>query len=228
MVRTNTRSRSKPVLPSYNELRLPVKLIEYALSNKLVKQLRILLCLKLIGHRCERVVLQKCLRMQKRTLARNISKLTKLGWAGTDGFNLYPRSWHRLNFGGKRVGLYMTSVPSLKKFEALCFTIALKSVYRKKKINRKKGSPRSNTGRALQMDFPAGYLYKSMRLRQRTFERLKASAQRYRFISVKPQFIELGKKSEYAELRKNLKDVKMFVRGNKTVSPRPSLIKILI
>lgn len=204
------------------ELRIPARLLSTALTDKKVKQLRLLASAKLEGHRAEINGLCEALKIHAKTGQRLVNKLVVNGWAGTDGQFLFPRSWRKLKFS-KRGGLYIITVPKdLKKFEALCFAMALKKLY------RKPGSQHSNKRRVEQNDFPARYIFKSLRLSERRFERLKASAQRYRYISVRPQFKIIGKASEYGAISKNLHGVPVFKRGKHTVVPDISKIRVLI
>ena len=195
------------------ELRIPLRLIESALKEKNIKQLRLFASAKLEGHRIEIKILLKSLKIHFKTGGRLIKKLINDGWAGTDKKYLFPRAWKKLKFY-KRGGLYIIRAPKdLKKFEALCFAIALKNLY------RKLGSRHSNNRRIEQKDFPARYLSKLLGLSERRFERLKAQAQKYRFISVIPQFRIIGKAIEYQAIKKNLSGLPIFKRGKHTVSP---------
>lgn len=204
------------------ELRVPLRLLSTALADKKVKQLRLLAAAKLEGHRTEIRGLFQALKIHVKTGQRLVKKLVIEGWAGTDGEFLFPRSWRKLKFS-KRGGLYLTTVPKdLKKFEALCFAKALKKLY------RKPGSQHSNKRRVKQNDFPARYISKSLGLSERRFERLKESAQRYRYISVTPQYRIVGKASEYEALKKNLHGIPVFRRGKHTVVPDISKIRVLI
>jgi hypothetical protein len=204
------------------ELRIPSRLLSTALSGKKVKQLRLLATAKLEGHRIEINTLCECLKIHPKTGQRLVKKLVADEWAGTDGAYLFPRSWRKLKFS-KRGGLYITTAPKdLRKFEALCFAKALKKLY------RKPGGQHSNKGRVVQNDFPARYISKSLGLSERRFERLKASAQRYRYISVKPQVKIIGKASEFVAISKNLHGVPVFKRGKHTVVPDISKIRVLI
>lgn len=204
------------------ELRIPSRLLSTALSQKKVKQLRLLATAKLEGHRVKIDALFEVLKIHTKTGQRLVKKLVADEWAGTDGEYLYPRSWRKLKFS-KRGGLYITTVPKeLKRFEALCFAKALKKLY------HKPGGQHSNKRRVEQNDFPARYISKSLGLSERRFERLKASAQRYRYISVRPQYRIIGKASEYGAISKNLHGVPAFKRGKHTVVPDISKIRVLI
>lgn len=215
------------------EIRIPSRLLSDALANKIIKQLRLFATAKLEGHRSEIKPLCKCLKIQPKTCQRSIKKIIQAGWAGTDGTFLFPRSWDKLKFS-RRGGLYITAAPrNLIKFESLCFAMALKKLYQK--LNRKKGSPQhSKAGRKqkriLQEDFPTGYLSKSLGISERRFERLKATATRYKFISVKPQKFEwVGKANELPAWRKNYPDRAFFkTKGGYCYSPEISKIRVLI
>jgi hypothetical protein len=204
------------------ELRIPSRLLSSALSQKKVKQLRLLASAKLEGHRVEITALLEGLKIHPKTGSRLVKKLVADGWAGTDGEFLFPRAWRKLEFN-KRGGLYISNAPKdLKKFEALCFAKALKKLY------RKPGGQHSNKRRVMQNDFPARYISKSLGLSERRFERLKAVAQRYRYISVRPQFRIIGKVSEYPAISKNLHGIPVFKRGKHTVVPDISKIRVLV
>jgi len=204
------------------ELRIPNKLLAEALADKQIKLLRLFAAAKLDGHRSEIKPLCGCLKIHPRTCHRLIKRIVEEGWAGTDGTFLFPRSWRKLKFA-KRGGMYMTAVPKdLKKFESLCFVKALKKIY------RQKGSPHSNKRRIKQEDFPTGYLCAALALKERRFKTLKAQAQRYKYISVQPQFRIIGSDKDYETLKKHLHCVPVFKRGKHTVSPEISKIKILI
>ena len=204
------------------ELRIPFRLLATALADKKVKQLRLLASAKLEGYRVELSALFESLKIHPTTGKGQVKKLEADGWAGTDDEYLFPRGWRKLKFN-KRGGLYITSAPKdFEKFEALCFAMALKKLY------RKLGSPHSNRRRVKQKDFPARYLAKSLGLSKRRFERLIARAQRYRYISVRPQVKIIGKASEYAAIRKNLHGVPVYKRGKHTVVPDISKIRVLI
>lgn len=205
------------------ELRIPSRLLTDALAAKQTKALRLFAAAKLNGHRSEIIPLCENLKIHCKTCQRLVKKIVELGWCGTDGTFLFPRSWRKLKFS-KRGGLYLNRAPKdLQKFEALCFTKALKNIYRRRR------SPHSTSkDRIKQEDFPARYLSKSLRLSERRFERLKARAQRYRFISVKSQYSIIGKVSEYDTLKKNIHGLPIFKKGNHCVVPDISKIKVLI
>ncbi len=204
------------------ELKIPLRLLSTALKEKKVKQLRLLATAKLEGHRVEINTLCGGLKIHSKTGKRLVKKLVADEWAGTDGKYLFPRSWRKLKFS-KCGGLYITTAPKdLKKFEALCFAKALK------KICHKPGGQHSNKRRVEQNDFPARYISKSLGLSERRLERLKASAQKYRYISIKPQVKIVGKASEFEVLRKNLHGLPLFKRGKHTVVPDVSKIRVLI
>ncbi len=204
------------------ELRIPSRLLSTALADKKVKQLRLLATAKLKGHRAEINALCEGLKIHSKTGQRLVKKLVADEWAGTDGKYLFPRSWRKLKFS-KRGGLYITTAPKdLKKFEALCFAKALKKLY------HKPGGQHSNKRRVKQNDFPARYISKSLGLSERRFERLKASAQRYRYISVRPQYRIIGKAVEHGDISRNLHGIPVFKRGKHTVVPDISKIWVLI
>ncbi len=72
------------------------------------------------------------------------------------------------------------------------------------------------------------HIANKMGIKQRRYEMLIATAQRYRFISVIRQWIILGKAKELGNLKKNLPGLPIFKRGNNTVTPDISKIKFLI
>lgn len=206
------------------ELRIPGRLLADALAGKFMKQLRLFATAKLDGHRSEIKPLCECLKIHPKTCKRMIKKLVQDGWAGSDKDKtfLFPRAWSKLKTS-KRGGLYITKPPlDLKRFEALAFTMGLKRLY------RKQGSPHSKQERVKQKDFPARYLCKWLGISQRRFERLKSNAQRYRYISVKPQVRIIGKASDYPALQKNLHGIPIFKRGKHVVTPDISKIQVLI
>jgi hypothetical protein len=122
----------------------------------------------------------------------------------------------------------------LKRFEALCFAQALKRLYqkrkKKRKLSRQQWVPHSSTRRVMQRDFPARYLCKSLRISERRFERLKASAASYKFIRVKPQKFELiGKANVLTAWKKNYPDRAFFrTRGGYCYTPEMSKIRVCI
>jgi hypothetical protein len=203
------------------EVRIPRRLLSTALQDKNIKALRLFAGAKLQGHRVEITELLRLLKVRPKTGWRLINKITSEGWAGTDGTFLFPRAWKKLKYS-KRGGLYLTDAPKdLKKFEALCFAMALKRKYRR-------GGPRSIKGRAVQEDFPTRYLFKSLGLSERRFERLKASARKYKFIAVEPQqFTVIGDFRELPALRKHTK-LPVFKKGTNAVVPGMSKIKVLV
>lgn len=204
------------------ELRIPSRLLSTALAEKKTKALRLFASAKLEGHRSEIQPLCEALKIKPKTAQRLVKKIVGDGWAGSDGTFLFPRSWHKMKFS-KRGGLYITNAPKdLKKFEALAFAMGLKNIY------RKVGSPHSNKRRVKQEDFPARYLSRSLGLSDRRFERLKASAQRYRYISVRPQVKVIGKAKDFEAMRKNLHGIPVFKKGRHTVVPDISKIRVLI
>jgi hypothetical protein len=151
-----------------------------------------------------------------------VKSIVDFGWAGTDGEFLFPRSWRKLQLS-KRGGLYITSIAKdLKRFESLLFAKALKGIY------RKQGGPHANKRSVEQKDLPARYLSKSLGISERRFERLKAQAQRYRYISVKSRFTIVGKASDYLAIQKNAHGVPVFRKGKHTVRPEISAIRVLI
>jgi hypothetical protein len=206
---------------SNGEIRIPNKLLSSALKEKKVKALRLLASAKLKGHRASTEQLFQELKLHPKTGKRLIDSVVSLGWAGTDGKFLFARSWHKLDLS-KRGGLYLTQIHNLKKFEALCFAKALKKLY------RKPGGQTTGKRKDHAKDFPARYLAKSLGLKQRRFEMLKASAQRYRFISVRPQYNIIGTAKDFPALKKNLHGMPVFKRGRHTVVPDIAKIKVLI
>lgn len=204
------------------ELRIPSRLLSTALAEKKTKQLRLFATAKLEGHRSEIKPLCDCLKIKPKTCQRLVNKIVSDGWAGSDGTYVFTRSWRKLKFS-KRGGLYITDTPKdLKRLESLCFAMALKKLY------RKLGGQRLTKGKAEQNDLPARYLAKALNLSDRRFERLKATAQKYRYISVKPQYQIVGKVKEYAALKKNAHGVPLFKRGKHCVVPDVSRIRVLI
>ena len=211
-------------IPHSGELRIPTRLLSTALAQKKTKALRILATAKLDGHRSDIKTLCEVLKMHPKTISRQIKTLVNDGMAGTDGTYLFPRAWSVMKFN-KRGGLYLIDAPkNLKKFEALCFAKGLK------KILSSKASPiRPDRGRTKQnSDLPATYLTKALGLKERRFKTLKSEAQRYRYISVIPQFRIIGKAQDYQALKKNLHDMPIFKRGKHTVVPDVSKIRVLI
>ncbi len=206
------------------ELRIPVRLLSTALAEKKTKALRILATAKLEGHRSEIKPLCDDLKVHPKTMHRQIKTLIADGMAGTDGTYLFPRSWSKMRFN-KRGGLYLTHAPkNLKKFEALCFAKGLKKI-----LSGKASPKRPDRGRTKQQsDLPATYLTKALGLKERRFKALKSAAQKYRYISVIPQYKIIGKVSEYEALKKNLHGIPVFKRGKHTVVPDVSKIRVLI
>lgn len=204
------------------ELRIPGRLLADALSGKFLKQLRVFATAKLEGHRSEIKPLCECLKIHPKTCKRITNKLVNDGWAGADDTFLFPRSWAKLNTS-KRGGLYMTKAPlDFKRFEALAFTMGLKRFY------RQQGSPHSKQGRVKQKDFPAGFICKALGLSERRFERLKAQARRYKYISVIPQYRIIGRAEQYDQIKKNIHGPMIFKRGKHIVTPEVSKIQVLI
>lgn len=204
------------------EIRIPNKLLSTALADKETKVLRLFATAKLAGHRSQINTLLERLKIHPKTGSRLIKKIVDKGWAGTDGDFIFPRSWRKLKVS-KRGGLYMTSAPQdLKRFEALCFAKGLKSIY------RKRGGPHSSQRRIKQEDLPTGFLCAALGIKERRFKMLKASAQRYRFISVTPQTTVIGKAKDFHALKRNIHGPPVFVRGKHTVVPDVSKIRVLI
>ena len=209
------------------ELRIPTRLLSCALAEKKTKALRILATAKLEGHRSEIMTLCEVLKMHPKTIKRQIQTLVNDGMAGTDGTFLFPRSWSEMKFT-KRGGLYLTDAPkNLKKFEALCFAKGLKRI-----LSSKASPKRPDRGRTKQnSDLPATYLTKALGLKERRFKSLKSAAQRYRYISVKPQFKIIGKAQDYQAIKIAAilnGNVPVFKKGKHTVVPDVSKIRVLI
>lgn len=202
------------------ELRIPPKLLKAALAGKQMKALRLFATAKLEGHRSEIKPLLARLKIHPKTGQRLIKSIVQAGWAGYDETYLFPRSWSRLKVN-KRGGLYLMEQPKdLKRFEAQCFTKALKSIY------RGRGNSRPEQGRTEPMDYPTRYLSSALGLSERRFERLKAAAQRYRYITVTQQYSIIGKAADLPAFRKNMKGMPVFKRGKHTVVPGLSRIKV--
>jgi hypothetical protein len=211
-----------PKVQPGGEIRIPTRLLSTALADKTTKALHLLAHAKLEGHRAEIASLYRKLRIHPKTGKRLIRKITAAGWAGTDGKFLFPRAWRKLSLN-KRGGLYLAIVPQdAKRFEALCFAKALKKLY------RRRGNRHSKKGRVTQTDFPARYISRFLGISDRRLVRLKAAAQKYRFMSVTRQFDRIGKVNDYATLRKNLPGLPVFRKGAYTVIPEISKIKICI
>jgi len=208
-------------MKSGGEIRIPNKLLSEALAQKKVKALRLFATAKLHGHRAEIETLFHELKLHPKTGKRLIDSIVNFGWAGTDGEYLFPRSWAYLKLN-KRGGLYLTQPFNLKKFECLCFAKGLKRIY------RKPGGQTTGKRKDHAKDFPARYLAKALGLKQRRFEMLKASAQRYRFISVRPQYNIIGPAKDFPALKKHLHGMPIFKRGRHTVVPDIAKIKVLI
>lgn len=211
-------------LHNTGELRIPTQLLSNALAEKKIKPLRVLATAKLDCHRSDIKALCATLKMHPKTMSRQIKTLVNDGMAGTDGTYLFPRSWSKMKFN-KRGGLYLIDAPkNLKKFEALCFAKGLKKV-----LSRKASPKRPDRGRTMQKsDLPTTYLTKALGLKERRFKTLKSAAQKYKYISVIPQFKIIGKAQDYQVLKKNLHDVPVFKRGKHTVVPDISKIRVLI
>jgi hypothetical protein len=205
------------------ELRIPSKILSYALQAKQTKLLRLFASAKLQGHRSEIKPLCECLKIKPKTCQRLVKKLANDGLAGTDGKFLFPRGWEKLQLS-KRRGLYLVEAPrDLKRFEAFCFAHALKRLLR-----RKADPKRPDRGRTMQSDLPTSFLHKSLGLSERRFERLKSSGQKYKFLTSVPQFRVIGKASEFDSIRKNLHGLPVLKRGKHTVVPEASKIRVLI
>jgi len=204
------------------ELRIPNRILSQSLKLKQTRLLRLLATAKLHGHRCKISTLAADLHISARTLSNQIKALVKIGWAGTDGVYLFPRSWRKLSLH-KRGGLYITEPPrNLKRFESLAFAKALKPY-----CCRPPGKSRPIEGRTEQKIFPARYISKSLGLSSRRFERLKAQTKKFRFISVKDgQYSVMGYKAEINSFKKNLHGPIVFVRGNYCVTREPSIIRV--
>jgi hypothetical protein len=204
------------------ELRIPIRLAEQTLAEKKIRLLWFLACAKLHGHRIDKAWLFSFLKLHQKTGERYVKELVRRGWAGTDGIFIYPRAWQKIKHS-KRGGIYIQRVErKLKRFEAFCFAFVLK------RLVARKGSPRSNYGRALQSDYPTGYLCRSLGLKERKFKTLKAEAQRYRYISVHPRYRVIGNDSDFEAMKKNLHGLPIFKRGKFTVTPDISEIRFLI
>jgi hypothetical protein len=206
------------------EIRMPSALLSEALHHKQTKMLRLFATAKLRGHRSELNALYTDLKIHPKTGGRLIKKIVHAGWAGTDGKYLFPRSWERLQTS-KRRGLYVSVIPKdQKKFDALCFAHALKKI-----IGKKAGPRHTEVGSILpKADLPHTYLCAALGIKERRFKTLKASAQRYKFIAVTPQFTRLGFASEYNQIKKNIHGPPVFKKGRFTVVPAISKIRVLI
>jgi len=203
----------------YGEIRIPIKLLGTCLSQKKLKLLWVFASAKLLGnHRIEISKLLCRLKIRPRTGRRLINGLIQLGWVGSDGNFIFPRSWKTLGLKRRR-GLYLTRLFQRKKFEALCFTKVLKRETGRAILHFKKGK--------VMQGFPASFLCNAMGLKYRRFQELKAHAQRYRLISVIRQYNRLGVSNEITQIRKNLKGVAVFVRGKFCVSPAFSKVQFL-
>src|SRR5690606_18700974 len=124
-----------------------------------------------------------------------------------DGKYLFPRGWRRIKYS-KRGGLYLTDtaiLSDLKRFEALCFAMALKRLYRAK-ARAERGSAKPTLS--------LRYVSEVLRLKERRCKQLRASAQRYGFMSIKRTYSVLGKRKDLPSLRKNIHGPPVFGRGN--------------
>jgi len=204
------------------EIRIPARIIYKAFRENLIRELYALTIAKYYGcHRIELSTLQSKLSLSEKSIQRYVKTLTELGWAGTDGKFLFPRSWKRLGFS-KKFGLYFAELPIDRKiFEVFIF------VHLIKRIHRRKGSPHSQEGRVRQKDYPNRYLSKVLKISNRSLERLRARAVKEKLIYVERQYVVLGKAKYIDAFRRNLQAT-VFVRGSKTVSPIPSKIEFKI
>lgn len=211
------------------EIRIPSKLLSSAIAGKKneryssdqLKTLQLVATAKLHGHRIAISRIRKLLRLKERTTARLIKSAVARGWVGTDGTYIFPRSWYRLNLK-RRGGLYLTVTPkNFKRFEALCFAKVLKKLYQRVGgLHAKKGS--------VLPDLPAWYIARELRISPRRLVALKATSQRYRFISVKPQYTVVGKGTDFYAIKKNLPGLPVFRKGKHTVVAELSKIRVLI
>lgn len=224
------------------ELRIPPQLLLTALQGKEIKALRLLAAAKLEGHRSEIKPLCACLKIKPKTCQRLVKKLVCVGWARSDGQHLFPRSWQNLKFN-KRGGLYLTALPKkLKRFEALCFTHALKRILSswkaklkmekelERELSSRKASPvRPGKGRSkFCPDLPTTALCAALGIKERRYKSLKAAALSYKFISVIPQYRIIGPVRDFDALRKNLHGIPVFKHCMNTVIPEISKIRVHI
>ena len=207
------------------ELRIPVRLLSHALSKKRTKHIRLFAMAKLLHNSIVHIdELIEELDIHPKTGKRLINTIVGDGWAGTDGKFLFPRAWHRMKYS-KRGGLYITSsetLADLKRFEALCFTLALKRLYQSKR------DPRAKNGSASPKDLSSRYIAQTLQLKERRCTQLRSAAQKYGFISIKRRYKVLGKRNQFGALNKNLHGVPLFMVGKHSVSPDCSLITINI
>lgn len=207
------------------ELRIPVHLLSNALAKKQTKHIRLFATAKLLYNSKVNVdQLLEELDIHQKTGKRLIKTIVFEGWAGTDGTYLFPRAWHRMKYS-KRGGLYVTSsetLANLKKFEALCFSMALKRLYRSKK------GPRAKNRSAPPKDLSSRYIAQALQLKERRCTQLRSLAHKHGFITIKRRYKVLGKRSEFGSLKKNLHGVPLFMIGKNSVSPDCSQITVNI
>ena len=207
------------------ELRIPVRLLSNALSKKRTKEIRLFATAKLLyNSRVNIALLFEEMDINPRNGKRLIKNIVYEGWAGTDGTNLFPRAWHRMKYS-KRGGFYITdtkTLADLMMFEALCFTLALKRLYRSKK------GPRAKNGSASPKDLSSRYIAEALQLKERRCTQLRSLAQKYGFITIKRRYRVLGKRNQFAALSKNLHGVPLFMIGKNSVSPDCSQITVNI
>lgn len=200
------------------EIRIPTDLLCTALERKRVRHLQLFAVAKLLhGHRVRIDQLTEEMDLHPRTGKRIIHDVVTEGWAGSDGINLFPRSWLRLGLS-KRRGLYLTDALILsdkKKFEALCFAWALRRLYQ-----RKARTERGSTTPMLSVK----YTCEALGISERRCERLRAAAQRYGFIRIRRSYEVLGKRSECQSLRRNIHGPPVFPAGKHTITPAPSTV----
>jgi hypothetical protein len=208
-----------------SELRIPVWLLRNALSKKRTKHLRLFLTAKLLHNSRVKVAeLIEELDIVPKTGKRLVGNIIKEGWANTDGKYLFLRSWNRMKYS-KRGGLYITNSETLadtKKFEALCFTLALKRLYRSKR------DPSANNGSATPKDLSSRYIALALQLKERRCAQLRSLAQKYGFLTIKRRYTILGKRNQFPALKKNLHGVPIFMIGKNSVTPDCSQITIKI
>lgn len=207
------------------ELRIPPALLLAALRGKILQSLIILLVAKLLHNGRVRVNdLLEELSLTRRTGSKHIQKIVDLGWAGTDGEFLFPRSWHRLGLT-KRGGLYLPSTELLSeadRFKAHAFEHSLWKVY------RRAGGHGPKKRRAVQNDLSLAYTSKALGIPERTVKRLRAQATKCGLLKIiRNPLIRIGHASELAGFRKHMKGVPVFRSGYSTVSPTPSSVHFL-
>ncbi len=209
-------------MPDTKEIRIPNKLILASLKGKYMKELMMLSIAKLNGHKYDRNLFVDRMHFSKRTNRRHLKSMQERGWIELDNDTIFLRSWKNLNLN-KRGGLYLDDEPfDLRRFEALCFAKALKTIL------RRRGSLRTNKRSSMQIDYPTQYLSKSLGVSEIRFKRLKARAVKHKFIKVTPQFTILGKRSDFKALNRNYKGIPLFKSGKHTVKPEISKIIVLI